>query len=84
MPYNISSNTVYEAIQLIENQDDRVIMVDQIWEEKKRMESKLNDFTAVEKVYPSDANFFLVKVKEANFVYQQLLEKGIVVRLQNS
>jgi histidinol-phosphate aminotransferase len=34
----------------------------------------------VEKVYPSDANFLLVKIREARKVYEYLLEDGIVVR----
>lgn len=34
----------------------------------------------VEKVYPSDANFILVKIKEARKVYEFLLTRGIVVR----
>ena len=34
----------------------------------------------VEKVYPSDANFLLVKIKEARKVYNFLLSKSIVVR----
>ena len=32
------------------------------------------------RVYPSDANFFLVKVKEADRIYRYLVEKGIIVR----
>lgn len=34
----------------------------------------------IEKIYPSDANFLLVKIKNANEVYQNLLKNGIVVR----
>ena len=34
----------------------------------------------VEKVYPSDANFILVKIKDARKIYEALTEKGIVVR----
>jgi histidinol-phosphate aminotransferase len=34
----------------------------------------------VEQVYPSDANFLLVKIKEATSVYNILREKGIIVR----
>ena len=40
----------------------------------------LNSLPVVQKVYPSDANFLLVKVADARAVYKHLLEKGIVVR----
>ena len=38
----------------------------------------------VEKVYPTDANFLLVKVPDANAVYNYLVDKGIIVRNRNS
>jgi histidinol-phosphate aminotransferase len=37
-----------------------------------------------EKVYPSDANFLLVKVKNANSIYNKLIEKNIIVRNRSS
>ena len=37
-----------------------------------------------EKVYPSDANFLLVKVKDANYIYNTLIDKNIIVRNRSS
>ena len=37
----------------------------------------------VEKVYPSDANFLLVKVKNADLIYNSLVDKNIIVRNRN-
>jgi len=37
-----------------------------------------------EKVYPSDANFLLVKVKNANYIYNTLVDKSIIVRNRSS
>ena len=37
----------------------------------------------VEKVFPSDSNFILVKVRDADLVYSRLLESGIIVRNRN-
>ena len=37
-----------------------------------------------EKVYPSDANFLLVKVKNANYIYNKLVDKSIIVRNRSS
>ena len=47
---------------------------------KKTLEKKLENFPFVKKVYPSDSNFLLVKVTNANKVYKYLLDNGIVVR----
>ena len=44
------------------------------------LRNQLPDAIMVEAVYPSDANFILVKIKEARRVYAFLLEQGIVVR----
>ena len=41
---------------------------------------KLENFPFVKKVYPSDSNFLLVKVANANNLYKYLLDNGIVVR----
>jgi len=38
----------------------------------------------VEKIYPSDANFLLVKVNDANGIYKNLVDKGVIVRNRNS
>jgi histidinol-phosphate aminotransferase len=34
----------------------------------------------IEKVYPSDANFLLVKVKNANYIYNELVNRNIIIR----
>jgi histidinol-phosphate aminotransferase len=44
----------------------------------------LGDLSFVQKIYPSDANFILVKVPDANAVYQYLVDKGIIVRNRNT
>ena len=41
---------------------------------------ELKNITFVSKIYPSDANFVLAKVDDANKRYDQLVEKGIVIR----
>ena len=48
--------------------------------ERESLAEKLMELTLVEKIYPSDANFLLVKVNDADGIYQFLLDKGIVVR----
>ena len=51
--------------------------------EKVKLEKELLDLDLVDRVYPSDANFFLVEVKDANSVYQSLVDQKIVVRNRN-
>ena len=54
--------------------------VDMIINERKRLAEVLPRYSFVEKVFPSDANFLLVRVDDANELYDYLLEKGIIVR----
>ena len=44
----------------------------------------LKELSFVKHIYPSDANFILVKVDDANLRYKELVEKGIIVRNRNS
>ena len=48
--------------------------------ERDRLAALLVDFPGVEKVYPSDANFLLVKTSDADALYEYLLSQGIIVR----
>ena len=53
---------------------------------KKRrgLSAKPEKMKITEKVYPSDANFLLVKVKDANYIYNTLINKNIIVRNRSS
>ena len=59
-------------------------MVEEIVQERQMLEAALPTLPIVEQVYPSDANFILVKVKDANRLYSYLLDKGIVTRNRSS
>ncbi|MCU0386638.1 MAG: aminotransferase class I/II-fold pyridoxal phosphate-dependent enzyme, partial [Flavihumibacter sp.] len=59
-------------------------MIRVLVEERGRLERELPSLAIVQKVYPSDANFLLVKVRDAKKTYQYLLDKGIVVRDRSS
>ena len=54
--------------------------VDLILKERDNLITELNSILFINIVYPSDANFVLAKVDDANLRYNQLIEKGIVVR----
>ena len=48
--------------------------------EREKLRNELLNFSFTEEVYPSDANFILVKMKDARKKYEQLCDKGIIVR----
>ncbi|MGV8814243.1 MAG: histidinol-phosphate transaminase [Gelidibacter sp.] len=79
-PYNINELTQRKAIEGLEK---KVLVNSQIAciiEERDTLFKALEDVDFIEKVYPSDANFVMVKVDDANKRYQQLIENGIVIR----
>lgn len=79
-PYNVNQLTQQKALQRVLNEDAMQQEVVQILEERSNLEKALQNLEFVEKLYPSDANFVLAKVDNADKRYQQLLEKHVVVR----
>jgi len=83
-PYNVNMLTqsqVEEAFSQVEKKDKMVI---EILNQRKFLEQNLNSLNMVEKVFPSDANFMLVRFSNAKKVYKKLLEKQIIVRDRSS
>ncbi len=79
-PYNVNELTQRKALERLNMMDSVETEVKHILKERKKLKKALKSIELVQKVYPSDANFLLVKVDDANKRYQQLVEKGIVVR----
>lgn len=77
-PYNMNGPTQRQLIKLIEKGAPEVVPL--IVSERDRLAKALAEIPAVEKVYPSDANFILVKVADANAMYGYLIDRGIIVR----
>jgi histidinol-phosphate aminotransferase len=83
-PYNISTinqKAVLKKLGLIEKYKSEVSV---IRKERKRLSELLSKIKIVEKVYPSDANFLLLKVKDANTIYNTLVNRKIIVRNRSS
>ncbi len=78
-PYNVSTPNQELVIETIQEG----CAIQDIVQERNRLSLALKGLSIVEKVYPSDANFLLFKVKDANAVYRQLLDQGIVIRNRN-
>lgn len=82
-PYNISDINQKAAIRSLRDVDAAKRRIARIVAERKRLEKTLAMTGFVEKVFPSDSNFILVKVRDADLVYSRLLESGIIVRNRN-
>ena len=83
-PYNVSTITQKLALQALDNVQCKNENVERLIQERQRISEQLRSFSGIEKVYPSQANFILFKVKNAMKIYQYLLEQGIVVRDRSS
>ena len=79
-PYNVNSLTQRKALERITDQDKVKHEVNKILKHRKRLIDHLSEISFVNKIYVTDANFVLVKVDDAGKRYNQLLEKGIVIR----
>ena len=80
-PYNVNELTQQRAIKRLENIGEIKNEVNQLISERKRLKQELECCVSyIKKVYPSDGNFLLLKVDDANKRYNQLIESGVVIR----
>lgn len=79
-PYNVNSLTQSRALAQLETSESIQNQVISIISERKKLEQELKQFDFVSKIYPSDANFLLVVVDDANKRYDQFLDAGVVLR----
>ena len=80
-PYNINKAALQIVEQLLDEPiDDKVA---EIVEQRGVVAEKLAQMPFVGKVYPSDANFVLTKVDDADAIYEHLIADGIIVRNRN-
>lgn len=79
-PYNINQLTQEFAFKKL---DDLTIVkseIELIVSERKKLMNAFSHLSLIQKVYPSDSNFILIKVAAADLLYYYLIKKGIVVR----
>ena len=79
-PYNVNSLTQRYALKRLRNLSRINRETDQLLKQRALLAAALEKIAVVEKVYPTDANFILVRVDDADKRYQQLIDLGIVVR----
>ena len=80
-PYNLSRAAMEKATGLLEKPIDAEVKV--LISERARLSAELPGLPFIRKVFPSDANFILVRTDDANALYDYLLGKGIIVRNRN-
>ena len=79
-PYNINQLTQEVALEALENQQQQEEWVQQILGQRVVLTQYLSGLDYVQRIYPSDANFLLVQVKDPKSVYDFLVSNGIIVR----
>lgn len=82
-PYNINSATQNIALERISDLKAIDAQIKQIIQGRTKMNDYLQSLPFVRKVFPSEANFILVKVDDPDDLYKYLLTRGIVVRNRN-
>ena len=83
-PYNVSEIAQEAITDALENEKAVRETIEKINFEREKLIENLSKLPVVTKIYPTDANFVLVKTADANSVYKFLLDEKIVVRNRNS
>jgi histidinol-phosphate aminotransferase len=83
-PYNISTVNQKTVLKRIANRSYLNGQVRKIRSERERLATELKKLKMVKKVWPSDANFLLVKVRDADSIYNYLADNKIIVRNRSS
>ena len=83
-PYNISKVNQEQALQTLSDKAKYKENIGKISIQKEVLLRELNNLKFVLKIYPTDANFLLVQVKDADDLYNYLIKNGVVIRNRNS
>lgn len=79
-PYNVNALTQEKALEMLEDVGKVDEWVDILLRERERLMQRFAQLACCVKVYPTDANFFLAKVQDAERVYNHLACNGVIVR----
>ena len=83
-PYNISTLNQQQAIARLQQTEEFESERIEVLAERERLDEQLLKLSIVQKIYPSNANFLLVEMDNANKVYNALVDKNVVVRNRDS
>lgn len=80
LPYNVNGLTQEIALQAVLSHDQKLAQVSEIVQQRAEIIQKLNGYSFVRQVFPSETNFLLVKVDKPLELYQFLVCQGVIVR----
>ena len=80
MPYNVTQHTINLALEALNKLDVKNQFINELLSGRKWLENQMKEIKFIQKIYPSDANFILFKVEDANGLYKYLLSKKVIVR----
>ena len=83
-PYNISSLNQEAVLKTLKNAPEINKQLELILKQRELVISALNDLEMVKKIYPTDANFLLAEVDNANELYDYLVNEKVIIRNRNS
>jgi histidinol-phosphate aminotransferase len=83
-PYNVNLLTQQLALDALRHPERHAQMVAGLLEQRAQLRALLAELPRIQHIYPSDANFLLVRVDDANGLYQDLIRQGIIVRNRSS
>jgi histidinol-phosphate aminotransferase len=83
-PYNLNLLTQRFVYEQLSYEDRKKEWVEMLVKQRDNLAQKLSALSYVEKIYPSEANFLLVRVPDPEDVYNQLVNKGIIIRKRNN
>ena len=79
-PYNVNLLTQQQALEILDNPFEVEKWVTTLLQERRRLMEAFKLLPICEKVFPTDANFFLARMTNAQAIYDYLVERGIIVR----
>jgi histidinol-phosphate aminotransferase len=79
-PYNVNILTQQTALELLAHEQRKDEWVTLLTGERDKLSAELAALAGVERIFPSDANFLLVKLHNARSVYLELVKNGVIVR----
>lgn len=77
-PYNVNSLSQELVLNILDDENRLKENVQNVLEERAWLEDQFKTIKCIEKVFPTDANFFLIKMKDGKMVYEKMLEEEVL------
>ncbi len=83
-PYSINVLTEKAILQAIKNNREKDIMINRIIAQKEILIEELKKISYIERIFPSDANYILIRLPMAKEIQKVLADKGVIIRDRSS